>query len=49
MNLLLLWINGLIFLTCLYGQWQQNAVNWFLICGMIFSAIIITIILGDQE
>jgi len=47
MNLFLLFINGLIFLTCFYGQSQQFAVNWFLVFGMVASAIVITLIMGD--
>ena len=47
MNLLLLFISGLIFLTCFYGQSQLFAVNWFLIFGMIFSAVVISHILGE--
>jgi hypothetical protein len=48
MNLLLLFITGLIFLTCFYGQTQLYAVNWFLIFGMLFSAVVITYILGEE-
>jgi len=47
MNLLLMWIMGLIFLTCFYGQSQQYAVNWFLIAGMVFSSVVITWIIGE--
>jgi len=48
MNLLLLFITGLIFLTCFYGQSQQYAVNWFLVFGMLFSAVVITLIMGED-
>ena len=47
MNLFLVFINGMIFLTCFYGQSQQYAVNWFLVGGMVFSAVIITLIMGE--
>jgi hypothetical protein len=47
MNLFLLWINGLIFLTCFYGQVNQYGVNWFLVSGMVFSAVVITWIMGE--
>jgi hypothetical protein len=48
MNMLLLWVMGLIFLTCFYGQANQYAVNWFFIGGMVFSAVVLTwIILED--
>jgi len=48
MNLFLLFIAGLIFLTCFYGQSQAFAANWFLIFGMVFAAIVITYIMGEQ-
>lgn len=48
MNMFLLFIVGLIFLTCFYGQSQLYAVNWFLIFGMVFSAVVITWIMGEQ-
>lgn len=47
MNLFLLWINGLIFLTCFYGQANTYAVNWFLVFGMVFSAVVITYLIGE--
>lgn len=47
MNMLLLWITGLIFLTCFYGQSQLFAANWFLIGGMVFSAAVITWIITE--
>ena len=48
MNLLLLWVMGLIFLTCFYGQANQYAVSWFFVFGMVFSAVVLTwIILED--
>ena len=47
MNLLLLFIVGMIFLTCFYGQSQLYAVNWFLIFGMLFSTAVMTWILGE--
>jgi hypothetical protein len=48
MNLFLLFIAGLIFLTSFYGQSQQYQANWFLIFGMVFSASLITWIMGEQ-
>jgi hypothetical protein len=48
MNLMLVFINGVIFLTCFYGQSQLYAVNWFLIFGMLSSAVVITYILGEE-
>jgi len=47
MNLFLLFISGMIFLTCFYGQSQQYAVNWFFVFGMVFSAVVITYIMGE--
>lgn len=47
MNLLLTFIMGLIFLTCFYGQANQYAVNWFLVFGMVFSSIVITLIVTE--
>jgi len=47
MNLLLTFIFGLIFLTCFYGQTNLYAVNWFLIFGMIFSSIVLTLIFTE--
>jgi len=47
MNLLLLFIVGMIFLTCFYGQSQLYAVNWFLIFGMLFAAVVITLIMTE--
>ena len=47
MNLLLLFIVGMIFLTCFYGQSQLYAVNWFLIFGMLFAAVVITLIFTE--
>jgi hypothetical protein len=49
MNLFLIFINGLIFLTCFYGQAHQYTVNWFLVFSMVFSAVVITWLLGDEE
>lgn len=47
MNLFLLFICGLIFLTCFYGQSQLFAVNWFLVFGMLFAAVVITLIMTE--
>jgi len=47
MNLFLLFLSGLIFLTCFYGQTQLYAVNWFLIAGMLFATIVITLIFTE--
>lgn len=47
MNMFLLFIAGLIFLTCFYGLSQSYAVNWFLVFGMVFSAVVITWIMGE--
>jgi 1,4-dihydroxy-2-naphthoate octaprenyltransferase len=48
MNLFLLFMGGLIFLTCFYGQTQAYAANWFLIFGMVFSTAVITWIMTEQ-
>jgi len=48
MNLFLLFIMGLIFLTCFYGQTQQYAVSWILVFGMLFSAVVITLIFKED-
>jgi len=48
MNLFLLWISGLIFLTCFYGQANQYAVNWIFVFGMVFSAMVLTYIVGEK-
>lgn len=47
MNMFLLWIMGLIFLTCMYGQSALYAVNWFLVFGMVFSSVVITWIITE--
>ena len=47
MNMFLLFIAGMIFLTCFYGQSQLYAVNWFLVFGMVFSSVVITWIMGE--
>jgi hypothetical protein len=47
MNMFLLFIMGLIFLTCFYGQTNIYAVNWFLVFGMVFSSIVITLIITE--
>jgi hypothetical protein len=47
MNLFLLFMSGLIFLTCFYGQTQLFSVNWFLIFGMVFSTAVSTWIMGE--
>ena len=47
MNMFLLFISGLIFLTCFYGQSQLYSVNWFLVFGMVFSSVVITWIMGE--
>jgi len=47
MNLLLTFIMGLIFLTCFYGQTNSYAVNWFLVFGMVFSSVVITLIITE--
>jgi hypothetical protein len=49
MNLFLVFINGLIFLTCFYGQFNQYEVNWFFVFGMVFSAIVLTLFMGDEK
>ena len=49
MNLFLIFINGLIFLTCFYGQANQYAVNWFFVGGMVFSAVVLTWIVGEGQ
>jgi membrane-bound metal-dependent hydrolase YbcI (DUF457 family) len=48
MNLFLLFISGLIFLTCFYGQSQTYAANWFLIFGMVFSAVVSAWIMNES-
>jgi hypothetical protein len=48
MNLFLIFINGLIFLTCFYAQAQLLSVNWFLIFGMVFSTAVTTWTLGEK-
>ena len=48
MNMFLLFIMGMIFLTCFYGQSQAFAANWFLIFGMVFSTAVIVWIMGEQ-
>jgi RsiW-degrading membrane proteinase PrsW (M82 family) len=48
MNKMLLFIYGLIFLTCFYGQSQLYAVNWFLVVGMLFSGVMITLLIGEE-
>ena len=48
MNLLLLFISGLIFLTCFYGQARVFGANWFLIFGMVFATAIITAIMLEK-
>jgi len=48
MNMLLLFLAGLIALTCFYGQSQLYAVNWFLIFGMLFASVLITLILTEK-
>ena len=47
MNLFLLFLNGMIFLTCFYGQSQQYAVSWILVFGMVVSAIVSTLIITE--
>lgn len=41
MNLILLFMVGLIFLTCLYGLTQMYVASWILVIGLIFSSFII--------
>jgi len=48
MNLFLLFISGLIFLTCFYGQSQAYAANWFLIFGMVFGAVVSALIMSES-
>jgi hypothetical protein len=48
MNLFLMFISGLIFLTCFYGQSQVYAVNWFLIFGMVFASVVITLVMTEK-
>lgn len=47
MNLLLLFMVGLVFLTSLYGMSQAYAVNWLFVIGLIFSSFVIGLILGE--
>jgi hypothetical protein len=48
MNLFLLFVSGFIALTCFYGQTQLYGVNWFLVFGMLFSTVVITLILTEK-
>jgi len=48
MNLLLLFMVGLIFLTCLYGLSQVFVSSWILIVGLIFSSFVIGLIFGGE-
>jgi hypothetical protein len=48
MNLLLTFIMGFIFLTCLYGQANQYAVSWLLVFGMVFSSIVLTLTMTEK-
>jgi len=48
MNPFLLFIVGLIFLTCLYGMSQAYAVSWILVIGLVFSSFVIGLIFGGQ-
>ena len=48
MNLLLIFVIGFIFLTCLYGLSQMYVSSWILLLGIIFSSIAIGFILGSE-
>lgn len=48
MNMFLLFIVGLIFLTCLCGVSQMYAVNWLLVIGLVFSSFVIGLIFGGE-
>jgi len=48
MNLFLMFISGLIFLTCFYGQAQMFGANWFLIFGMVFAGVVMTLIMTEK-
>jgi len=47
MTLLLLFIVGLIFLTCLYALTQVYISSWILIIGLVFSSFVIGVIMGE--
>lgn len=48
MNSILLFISGLMLITCLYGLSLQYQVNWFLIIGTILSTAVITSLIGEK-
>jgi hypothetical protein len=48
MNSLLLFIMGLIFLTCLYGISQNYVASWILVIGLIFSSFVVGLIFGGE-
>ena len=48
MNLLLVFIIGFIFLTCLYGLSQMYVSSWILVIGLIFSSFVIGLIMGGE-
>lgn len=46
MNLLLLFIVGLIFLTCMYGLTQMYVASWILVIGLVFSSFIMGVLVA---
>jgi hypothetical protein len=47
MNIFLLFVVGLIFLTCLYGLTQTYVSSWLLILGLMFSSFVIGWVFGE--
>ena len=47
MNIFLLFVVGLIFLTCLYGLTQVYVSSWVLILGLMFSSFVIGWAFGE--
>lgn len=46
MNLLLLFVIGLILITCLYGLWLGYVSSWFLIIGLASSSFVMGLLIG---
>jgi len=49
MNLIILFMTGLIFLTSLYELSQTYVSSWILIIGLVFSSITIGYIFGGES
>ena len=47
MDLVLLFIVGLIFLTCFYGLTMTYVASWILVIGLVFSSFVLGLLIAS--